>query len=291
MGDLISIIIPTYNRAKLIERSLKSIEKQTLKNFEIIIIDNFSTDNTSAVIKNFSHLPIKYFVVDNNNNIARSRNFGINNSKGSIIAFLDSDDYWHQNKLENCYKKIKEGYDFVFHNLKIVKEKTIFFEKSYLKGRRLKKPYYKDLILKGNPICNSSVMIKKNILLNVNLINESDKMRATEDYNTWIKISKLTDKIFFLNKNLGFYQYNLNSVSKKNMSYSTLNAIKEFFNSLSKKEVKIAKSRIFYMDAIYNLINKNYKCCKKKLRISFKYGSYIIKVKSLLYLILLLFKK
>ena len=103
---LISIIIPTYNRAKLIERSLKSIEKQTLKNFEIIIIDNFSTDNTSAVIKFFTSV-IKYFVVDNNNNIARSRNFGINNSKGSIIAFLDSDDYWHQNKLENCYKKIK----------------------------------------------------------------------------------------------------------------------------------------------------------------------------------------
>ena len=95
MGDLISIIIPTYNRAKLIERSLKSIEKQTLKNFEIIIIDNFSTDNTSSVIKSFSHLPIKYFVVDNNNNIARSRNFGINNSKEIIIAFLDSDDYWH----------------------------------------------------------------------------------------------------------------------------------------------------------------------------------------------------
>ena len=58
-------------------------------------------------------------------------------------------------------------------------------------------------------------MIKKNILLNVNLINESDKMRATEDYNTWIKISKLTDKIFFLNKNLGFYQYNLKSLFQK----------------------------------------------------------------------------
>ena len=120
--------------------------------------------------------------------------------------------------------------------------------------------------MKGNPICNSSVMIKKNILLNVNLINESDKMRATEDYNTWIKISKLTNKIYFLNKNLGFYQYNLGSVSKKNMSYPTLNAMKEFLKYLTTKEVKIAKSRILYMDAKYNLSNKNYKCCKKKLK-------------------------
>jgi len=215
MDDLISIIIPTYNRSKLIERSLKSIEDQTIKNYEIIIVDNYSTDNTSSVIKSFSHLPIKYFVVDNNNNIARSRNFGIKNSKGNLIAFLDSDDYWHAKKLEICYKKINEGFDFIFHNLKIVKEKETLFGKKYLKGRKIKKPFYKDLILNGNPICNSSVMVKKNILINVNLINESDKLRATEDYNTWIKILKLTDKICFLNLCLGFYQYDLSSVSKK----------------------------------------------------------------------------
>ncbi len=290
MGDLISIIIPTYNRAKLIQRSLKSIETQTLKNYEIIVVDNLSTDNTSSIINNFSYLPIKYFVVDNKNNIARSRNFGIKNANGNIIAFLDSDDYWHKNKLENCYKKIKEGYDFVFHNLKIVKEKKNFFEKKYLKGRKLKKPYFKDLILNGNPICNSSVMIKKNILLDVNLINESDKMRATEDYNTWIKISKLTNKIYFLNKNLGFYQYNLGSVSNKNMSYPTLNAMKEFLKYLTTKEVKIAKSRILYIDAKYNFNNKNYKFCKKKFKISFKYGNFFIKLKSVLYLILILLK-
>ena len=53
MDDLISIIIPTYNRSKLIERSLKSIEDQTIKNYEIIIVDNYSTDNTSSVIKAF----------------------------------------------------------------------------------------------------------------------------------------------------------------------------------------------------------------------------------------------
>ena len=161
MSDLISIIIPTYNRSKLIERSLKSIEEQTIKNYEIIIVDNYSTDNTSSVVKSFSHLPIKYFVVDNNNNIARSRNFGIKNSNGNIIAFLDSDDYWHAKKLETCYKKINEGFDFIFHNLKLVKERNTLFGKKYLKGRKLKKPFYKDLILNGNPICNSSVMVKK----------------------------------------------------------------------------------------------------------------------------------
>lgn len=290
MGDLISIIIPTYNRSKLIERSLKSIEQQTIKNYEIIIIDNHSTDNTSSVVNSFSHLPIKYYVVDNNNNIARSRNFGIKNSKGNIIAFLDSDDYWHTKKLEICYKKINQGYDFIFHNLKLVKKKNTLLGKKYLKGRKLKKPFYKDLILNGNPICNSSVMVKKSLLINVNLINESNKLRATEDYNTWIKISKLTDKICFLNVCLGFYQYDLSSVSKKNMSFPTLFATKEFFKLLSKKEINLAKSRIFYMNAKYKFDNNNFEFCLKKFKISLKFGSYIIKIKSIYYLILLFFK-
>tara|TARA_B100001248_G_scaffold260513_1_gene248866 strand:+ start:1400 stop:2272 length:873 start_codon:yes stop_codon:yes gene_type:complete len=290
MDDLISIIIPTYNRSKLIERSLKSIEDQTIKNYEIIIVDNYSTDNTSSVIKSYSHLPIKYFVVDNNNNIARSRNFGIKNSKGNLIAFLDSDDYWHAKKLEICYKKIKEGFDFIFHNLKIVKEKETLFGTKYLKGRKIKKPFYKDLILNGNPICNSSVMVKKNLLINVNLINESDKLRATEDYNTWIKILNITDKICFLNLCLGFYQYDLSSVSKKNMSFPTLLATKEFFKLLTKKEIIQVKSRIFYMNAKYNFDNNNFGSCLKKFKISLKYGNFIIKIKSIYYLILLFFK-
>ena len=88
-------------------------------------------------------------------------------------------------------------------------------------------------------------------------------MRATEIITLGLKISKLTNKIYFLNKNLGFYQYNLGSVSNKNMSYPTLNAMKEFLKYLTTKEVKIAKSRILYIDAKYNFNNKNYKFCKK----------------------------
>ena len=101
-------------------------------------------------------------------------------------------------------------------------------------------------------------MVKKNLLINVNLINESDKLRATEDYNTWIKILNITDKICFLNLCLGFYQYDLSSVSKKNMSFPTLLATKEFFKLLTKKEIIQVKSRIFYMNAKYNFDNNNF---------------------------------
>ena len=145
MEDLISIIIPTYNRANLIKRSIESIEKQSFKNYEIIIVDNNSTDNTEFIVKKFSSLPIKYFVVDNNNNIAKARNYGIMKANGNLIAFLDSDDYWEHNKLELCYKKINQGFDLVFHNLKITNINKSKILNKYLKGRRLKKPYFNKL--------------------------------------------------------------------------------------------------------------------------------------------------
>lgn len=284
MNELISIIIPTYNQCEFLERCLKSISEQTYKNFEIIVIDNSSTDNTKSIIEKFSYLPLKYLLNKNKGMIAQSRNLGIKLSKGEIIAFIDSDDYWKTEKLDRCYKKIKQGYDFVFHNLKIKDNKE-------LKGRFLRKPYYKDLIINGNIINNSSVVIRKKFLFKVNLINESKKMKASEDYNTWIKILRETDKFFFINDCLGYYEYNLEGVSRKNMSYCTLNAIKEFFHLLDNKEKNYAIGRILYMNAKYYFDKKKYDYCYKKLKVAFKFGKIKIKIKSFYYLLILFIKK
>ena len=92
MNELISIIIPTYNQGEFLERCLKSISSQTYKNFEIIVIDNASTDNTKSIVDKFNYLPLKYLVNKNKGMIAQSRNLGIQKARGDIIAFLDSDD-------------------------------------------------------------------------------------------------------------------------------------------------------------------------------------------------------
>ena len=104
--SLISIIIPTFNQGTYLKRCLTSIENQTFKDFEIIIIDKYSTDNTKKVVDEFSHLPIIFLQVENNGNIANSRNYGIKNSTGNVIAFLDSEDIWTNDKLDSCYRKI-----------------------------------------------------------------------------------------------------------------------------------------------------------------------------------------
>ena len=102
-----SVIIPTYNQANLLERCLKSVTQQTFKNYEVIIVDNYSTDNTSKVVKKFGK-KIKYFKIRNRGVIAKSRNLGIKKSKGKWICFLDSDDTWVSYKLKKLFMVQKQ---------------------------------------------------------------------------------------------------------------------------------------------------------------------------------------
>jgi len=103
-----SVIIPTYNRDAFIEKAINSVLRQTYQDFEIIIIDDASTDNTNKIISNIDSNKIKY--VRNIENIERcnSRNKGIELAQGKYICFLDSDDYHLPNHLETLYNKIQE---------------------------------------------------------------------------------------------------------------------------------------------------------------------------------------
>ena len=96
----VSVIIPTYNRAHLLERSMRSVLAQTFKDFELIVVDDGSSDNTSEVVKKFSDARIRYVKHKINRGGAAARNTGINLAKGDFIAFQDSDDEWLLEKLE-----------------------------------------------------------------------------------------------------------------------------------------------------------------------------------------------
>ena len=80
-----------------LKRAVNSVLDQSFKNWELIVIDNFSKDNTKKMIQNFKNSKIKFFQIKNKGIIARSRNFGIKKSKGEYLAFLDSDDFWIKN--------------------------------------------------------------------------------------------------------------------------------------------------------------------------------------------------
>ena len=111
----ISIIIPTYNRAHLILKSIKSVLNQTYQDIEILVIDDGSTDNTENLITDLNDKRIKYIKLENNQGGSKARNIGIMKASGKYISFQDSDDYYHYNKLETQFKNLKEkNSDFDF---------------------------------------------------------------------------------------------------------------------------------------------------------------------------------
>jgi len=123
MNSFFSIIVPTYNQGNFLNKCLKSIFVQDFKNYEVIVIDNYSTDNTKQIIKKYKK-KIIYRKIRNGGVIAKSRNLGIKEAKGEWLAFLDSDDTWRKEKLSKIYNKIiTKKFDVICHGMASKKKK------------------------------------------------------------------------------------------------------------------------------------------------------------------------
>lgn len=276
-----SIIIPTYNRADLLNRCLDSLLNQCYKNFEVLVCDDGSIDNTFDVVSKYQKsLDIKYFKLSNWGGPARPRNIGINNAKGDWLCFLDSDDIWTNNKLSIIDKYLNSDVDLLYHKMGLYFNNYNFSNK-ILYTRPLKNNPFKDLLLNGNVICNSSVVVRKSIIKIIGGINEEIEMIGCEDYNTWLKVSLITNQIVFVPRLLGYYDLHLNGLSRKDMSLMHSSAVKDFLYLCSDKEKKYIEAHIKYMRCRYNYsFNKIYKI-DKELLFCIRYGKFNIKLKSI----------
>ena len=188
----VSIIIPTYNRANLLSRAIKSVLNQTFKDFELIIVDDGSTDNTKQVVEKFQKEDsrIKYIWQENSGAPARPKNTGIKNAKGNYIAFLDDDDEWLPEKLEKQLKLFESSSNlgFVGCNILVTNNKNKKSSKVY------KMPTYSESIFfeklfEGNFILTSScVVIKREVLNKIGLFDEN--LKFGDDWDLWLRIAK-----------------------------------------------------------------------------------------------------
>lgn len=202
---LVSVIIPTYNRATDLKRAINSVIDQTYGNWEIVVVDNHSTDNTDDTIAKFNNRGIKVLKISNNGIIAASRNMGIANANGNLVAFLDSDDWWANDKLAICIAAIENGYDLVYHDMIIYKAANKIFKQIRKTNRALGIPCFNDLLVNGNPIFNSSVVARKDIIMKSGMFDENPGLVAIEDFDLWLRIAKHTDRSFKVDKQLGWY--------------------------------------------------------------------------------------
>ena len=205
-SPLVSIVIPTYNRAHCIARTINSVIEQSTTDWELVIIDNNSTDSTLEIISSFSDERISTSQIENNGIVAASRNLGIRLSRGKYVAFLDSDDWWVPEKLEIALRQLESGSDLVYHDLyKISKLPVVAKKHLRVATRVLSCPVFIDLLTNGNAITNSSVVVRRSFLEEISGFSEEKDLLGSEDFDGWMRISKLTDKFDKLAPILGYY--------------------------------------------------------------------------------------
>ena len=209
-GDLVSIVIPTFNHAPLLNRALESVRQQTYPNWEAIVVNNFSTDNTIEVIETFKDSRIRLINFSNNGVIAASRNQGINAASGKYIAFLDSDDKWYPTKLEKCVDAAQTGAQLICHGELWIN--TDSSTRAVMYGP-VKNAKFKKLLFRGNCISTSATFIQTSLLRSVHGFDESAEIVTAEDYELWLRLAEQKPLTVFIPELLGEFHRLANSAS------------------------------------------------------------------------------
>lgn len=248
---LISVIIAAYNAEKFIKETIDSVLEQTFQNFEIIVVDDGSTDGTADVVKAFNDVRIKYIYQENASQ-AMARNKGISISSGEFLAFLDADDVWTSDKLE---KQIK-----IFENKQVGLVYTAFSlinengNKIPSKNVRFYRGKVSEKLCLSNFVTNSSVMVRKSVLADNNLLFRADR-KGTEDWDLWLRLSIVTEFEFVEEPLLKYRQYS-SSVSKNGelmfrSHMTTINEFRDFVNEKKPENKDILMKLSFKAEAIY----------------------------------------
>lgn len=244
---LVSIILPTYNSELFIRETIVSVLSQSYQHFELLIIDDASTDDTPSVITSFSDHRIKFVINDNNRGAGFTRNFALSFVKGDFLCFIDADDLWHFSKLEeqlehmlrlNC-EISHTSYDFIC-------DKSLTLKGSVSASPKVNFDYY----LKTTEIGMSSSMINLEKVQDVRFSN----MRTRQDTKLWIDLLSRGYVSHGLDRKLMSYRVRSKQISgnKFNMLYRTF----RLYMSIS----YVSKYKMFYyfLKYVQNAILKRF---------------------------------
>ncbi|UTR11812.1 glycosyltransferase [Evansella sp. LMS18] len=243
-NELVSVITPAYNAEKFIHNTIKSVLAQTYSKWEMIVVDDCSTDSTVKIVREYMQQDerIKLIQLKKNSGPAVTRNTAIKNARGRYLAFLDSDDQWYPEKLEKQLKYMEENkIAFSFSSYEYMDEKGNPSGKTEPVPELVN---YKDL-LKQNMIGCLTVMLDTEKTGNIEMVN----IRSRQDYTTWLNLTKRGIHAYGLQEVLARYRVVENSLSsnKFKMAKQNWKVYREIEN------LGLIKS-IYYF--IYYLFNK-----------------------------------
>lgn len=217
MINNITVIIPVFNRSEELFNALLSLEMQIFKYFSTIVINDGSTEDINSVVRCFKDsLHIKLITIENSGSPAVPRNIGIEHSNTEWIAFLDSDDWWMPNKLEEVFQHINLNVDVIYHNLYITRSSEIMRSTLPQCGRSILGDPLRHLLTLGNFAPNSSLLIRRSMLLSIGGVSEYRPL--IEDYDLIIRLSINQARFFYLNKPLGYYRTSEDAISAPSLN-------------------------------------------------------------------------
>jgi len=250
VGKLVSVVIPTYNRANIITDAVNTVLKQTYQNFEILIIDDGSTDNTENIIKEIQDQRIKY-IYQENNGPAKARNNGIKHSKGEYIVFLDSDDLWHPELLEKHIKILNAN-----SNIGMVSNHSLYktFDGQYIRKKTCQaknnKEYLRYILTEPDKAYPgpSTTMFKRECFEKVGYFDET--LDFCEDWDMCFRVA-LFYEFHCINETLTYVRVHQNSLSRTR-------EVEKFRNSYLKFLQKAFENTSLLQEALYNFVSNKH---------------------------------
>lgn len=243
----VSIILPTYNRSKVLGRCIDSILAQTYENWELLVVDNNSSDASKALVASYCDPRIKFHTIQNSGIVARSRNLGLQLAVGAYIAFIDSDDWWEHSKLQTAVIHMEQGMDLAHHDLQLAYSRPRIWNRKTLGGRQLESNAFADLLANGNGIANSSVVVRASVTRIVGPISEDPEMVGSEDFDYWLRIAQVTSRIVYIDSVLGFYFIGSDNLSSYERKLMNLNALcRKYFSHVNENELRHLPLWIIY---------------------------------------------
>jgi glycosyltransferase involved in cell wall biosynthesis len=254
-NQLVSVIIPTWNRADCVVNAIESALAQTYRNIEVLVCDDGSNDHTKEIVSALPDRRIRWIPGEHSECPAIPKNRGIRHSKGEWLAFLDSDDTWRPRKLElqfeaisrynttaactNAWRIQKKG-----HN----SETFIFWNRPRVQ--------FND-ILAGNIIINSSVLLQKKLIARVSGFPENKELIAIEDYALWLRILTITDFAFVRQCLVNYTDIPQNSVRRSPLAifYPHAKVMRNFDNWARNSTIQVQYLQQAHFWYIYSLKN------------------------------------
>ena len=216
--EKVSIITPVYNCENLIEKTIKTVQNQTYTNWEMLLVDDCSSDNSSTIIKEIAKKDkrIRYFKLEKNSGAAIARNKALNEATGTFIAYLDSDDLWKKEKLEKQVDfMLKNNYAFTCTDYEKIDEEG----KSLNKIIKIPKMVDYELFLRNTIIQTVGVMV--NVKITGKRILNMPNIRRRQDAATWCQLLKNGYYCYEYPENLSYYR-----VVSKSLSSNKIKAVK-----------------------------------------------------------------